>query len=89
MVRWAIAKNLLAVAAHHHDSPAGADLDMLAVVRHACRLADASGFAVMPSLPSRTYAELLAELPLQSKIPRDSEQLAFRITNKIASIEAI
>jgi HD-like signal output (HDOD) protein len=89
MVRWAIPKNLVAVAAHHHDSPADADPDMLAVVRHACRLADASGFAVMPSVQSRTYAELLAELPLQSKIPRDPEELAFRITNKIAAIEAL
>ena len=84
-----IAKNLVAVAAHHHDSPADGDSDMLAVVRHACRLADASGFAVMPCLPSRTYAELLAELPLQNAIPRDPEELAFRITNKIAAIEAI
>jgi hypothetical protein len=36
----------------------------------------------MPFLPSRTYAELLAELPLQSAIPRDPEELAFQISNK-------
>jgi putative nucleotidyltransferase with HDIG domain len=89
MLRWDIPKNLVAVASHHHDPPADDDSEMLAIIRHACKVADAAGFAVMSWAQPHAYEKLLADLPVKSKIPRDPEELAFRISNKIASLENV
>jgi len=88
MSRWNIPRNLVAVAAQHHDLPRGNDPSVLTLVRYGCRLADALGFEVVRGGRRTSYEDLVAEFPGPAKLPEDPQDLAFRIASKINSIES-
>lgn len=88
MSRWNIPKNLVVVAAEHHNPPRITDSGILTAVRFGCRMADLLGFEAVRSGGRRiTYEDLLAELPGPRKLPADRDEFAFRIASKINSIE--
>jgi HD-like signal output (HDOD) protein len=73
--RWRLPDSIVMAAGHHHEPPAG-ELDLLAVVQLACRLADLLGFTfseapsplsfddIAQSLPAAAAEELWDAIPL-------------------------
>lgn len=89
--RWNLPKMFLDVTAWHHDPPAAGEPAILAVVRRSCRMADALGFSAVHSIQTRTYEEILNDLPERerSRLPRDSSEFTHHIASKINSIETV
>ncbi len=75
---------LTEVVAHHHEVPTE-PFRMVHLVRVADRLADTLGFAVVPPLCERTYAEAIEELPVahRTRFVFDPDQLKLEIESKI------
>lgn len=73
---------------HHTAAEAVGDSGALAVVRFACKVASAIGFAAAPSFRF-SYQKLLDELPERPDlVPARFEELALWISRKINSIES-
>jgi putative nucleotidyltransferase with HDIG domain len=91
MTSWNLPQELIAVAAHHHGPRNGSKFDTLAAVRFSCMMSDTLGFHVARSIHTRTYQELLEELPAaeRKQFPAEAEELASRIAGKIKSIEFV
>jgi len=60
---WGFPDEFGELAARHHDSHAGKDRSLVALVRIACRLADALGFSGIRYQDTATLEELVGELP--------------------------
>jgi HD-like signal output (HDOD) protein len=63
--QWNLPEDFPFILGRHHDPPSGTSLDILGVVYHGCRLADALGFSVLKPLRSATLEEIHAALPAQ------------------------
>ncbi len=91
-VDWKLPQEFLDIISRHHDDQEnGGAFNLLAIIRLSCRLADTIGFTAIPSLKRGSYQELTSALPewLRDLLPDDPDDLAFRIANKINSIESV
>ena len=89
---WKLPNQFLDTISRHHAAPAAGDgFDLLAVIGLACRMADTLGFAAAPSLKCCSYQKLTSQFPARVRelLPREPEELAFRIATKINSIESV
>ena len=86
---WKLPGSFADVTAHHHAEPKNEESEVVGLVRHACRLADALGFAAARSLDARSYQELLERLSARERrqLPLDQEALALKIATKINAME--
>jgi len=86
---WNLPEELCAIAGRFPERTEESDLDLLGVVRIACRLANSLGFCVMknPNMPS--YREVLEELPLHvaASFPSEAEDLRSRLEEEIAALD--
>jgi putative nucleotidyltransferase with HDIG domain len=91
VLRWNLPKHYVGITSQHHEPAAGGNLDMLAIVRHSCRMADALGFNAVYPLQPQSYDEILACLPDRDRgrLPHEPSGLIFQIANKINSIESV
>ena len=90
-VDWKLPSQFLNIISRHHaGQEGGGAFELLAVIRLSCKMADTIGFAAAPSLKCCSYQELTSTLPerVRDLLPREPEDLAFRIANKINSIES-
>ncbi len=71
--KWNLPEPFPEIAGRHHDRQEGGEIDLLAVVSMACRLADELGFEVTKPLKPATVEEILAPLP---------EAVRFRLQNE-------
>lgn len=88
---WGLPSEFVEIACRHHEHEEGRRLDLLAVIRFSCRMANVIGFsAVRPATPTN-YKELVGELPPRegALFPGDSETLAIKVATKINSIEVV
>src|SRR5579864_2292021 len=85
MERMPFPSELCEVAAHHHDAIGDSPFRMVQLVRIADRMADALGFAVLPSNPQLSVDEALNELPeaLRRRVQFDPQELIAEIESKI------
>jgi HD-like signal output (HDOD) protein len=90
VLRWNLPKEFIRVTSEHHQRATGGPFDLVAVIRASCMMADALGFEVVLPREPRNYKELLAELPESHRnlLSRDTEDLSFRIAEKINSLES-
>jgi putative nucleotidyltransferase with HDIG domain len=91
-VDWKLPQEFLEIISRHHaDQENGGPFNLLAVIRLSCRLADTIGFTAIPSLKRGSYQELTSTLPerVRDLLPAEPDDLAFRIANKINSIESV
>jgi len=86
---WKLPRTFVDVTAHHHSKPENRTSDMVVLVRHACLLADALGFAAARSLESPSYQEVLEELSERERrrFCQSPEELSLKIATKINSME--
>jgi HD-like signal output (HDOD) protein len=86
---WKLPGTFAEVTAHHHAEPKNGESGTVGLVRNACRLADALGFAAVQSLDARSYPELLEQLSARERkqLPSDQEELALKIATKINAME--
>jgi putative nucleotidyltransferase with HDIG domain len=89
ILSWHLPKDFIAVTAQHHAPANNNKLDVLAIVRLSCMMADTLGFMAVHPLHPRSYEELLNELPedQRNRLPVDPKELASQIAGKINSIE--
>ncbi len=90
VIDWNLPHVFADVTSRHHTAENGVeDSEALAVVRFACKVADAIGFAAAPSF-AVSYQELLDDLPKQRPdlLPTKLEELALWISTKILAIES-
>jgi HD-like signal output (HDOD) protein len=88
--RWNLPKMFLEVTSLHHESPTAGEHSILSTVRRGCLMADTLGFSVVPSGQTRTYEEILQDLPERerSRLPHESSQFIEHIASKINLIES-
>jgi putative nucleotidyltransferase with HDIG domain len=88
---WNLPDEFLDITSRHHVQEDSGELDLLAVIRFACAMADSIGFASIHLAAPRNYEELVCTLPkrLQSRFQVNPEELASRIDNKINSILSV
>ncbi len=86
---WKLPRTFADVTAEHHAEPKDGESGVVALVRHACLLADALGFAAAVSLHARSYQEILEELSPRERrrFPLDQKELALKIATKINALE--
>ena len=90
IIGWELPGDFVEVVSRHHTASGGVwESKILDAVSFSCRVADAIGFAVAPSLPF-SYQELLDDLPKQKAdlFPAQPEELALQISRKISAIES-
>jgi hypothetical protein len=73
------------ILGRHHDPPSGSAADILGVVYHGCRLADALGFSVLKPLRPATVEEIRAALPepIAGRFTAYGAELAAMVEEKI------
>ncbi|MBZ5631619.1 MAG: HDOD domain-containing protein [Acidobacteriia bacterium] len=83
--KWGLPEDLRTVAGRHHDPSEGAELDLLRLVRVACRLADSLGYDVTRPLVPTNAKAALKELPLaaRQRFRKSPEQLRALIEKQI------
>lgn len=88
--RWSLPKMFLEVTSRHHEAPTAGEPSILSTVRRSCLMADTLGFSVVQSSRTRTYEEILQDLPERERslFPHESSQLSQHIASKINSIES-
>jgi HD-like signal output (HDOD) protein len=88
---WNLPAEFMEITAHHHDDLQDPQFNALAAVRFSCLMADALGFQVAHSIDSRTYEELLCELPERERqhFGPSRDEYAQQIAGKIKSVESI
>ena len=86
---WKLPGPFADVTAHHHAEQKDGDSGVVGLVRQACQLADALGFAAARSLDTRGYQELREELSVRERrqLPEDQDTLTLKIATKINSME--
>jgi putative nucleotidyltransferase with HDIG domain len=84
--KWGLPEDLRTVAGRHHDPSEGAELDLLRLVRVACRLADCLGYEVTRPLVPVNAPTVLKELPLaaRQRFLKTPEQLCALIEKQIS-----
>ncbi len=60
---WGLPRSFRMICEHHHDAIGGHDQELLQVVKTACRMADAFGFAAMNYQEVPGYDNIVASLP--------------------------
>jgi putative nucleotidyltransferase with HDIG domain len=88
MQRMPFPPELVEVAGHHHDAIVGdSPFGMCQLVRVADRMADALGFAVLPSSGQPTVDEALSELPegFRRRVQFDPQEMTAEIESRIKS----
>ena len=88
---WHLPSEFKAAVAHHHGAAdPGSQWNIAALVRVACRMADAVGYPAFAGCACTSYPELLAELPEEARAGLHSDGTAFaaEIAEAIHSIEA-
>jgi hypothetical protein len=88
--RWGLPEELRTVAGRHHDPSEGAEVDLLRVVRVACRLADSLGYDVTRPLVPVSAHSVLKELPFaaRQRFLKTSEQLCALIEKQILEFDS-
>ncbi len=88
--RWSLPKMFLEVTSRHHEASAAGESSILSTVRRSCKMADTLGFSVVQSCRTRSYEEILQDLPERerSRLPHESSELSQHIASKINSIES-
>jgi HD-like signal output (HDOD) protein len=82
--RWRLPDSIVMAAGHHHEPPAG-ELDLLAVVQLACRLADLLGFTFSEAPSPLSFDDIAQALPaaaaeeLWDAIPLLQEEISKQI----------
>lgn len=86
---WNLPEIFRSVTARHHDPATAGEPRELSVVRLGCEIAEALGFNVARSIPSRSYEEIRNELPERerSRLPQEATELGHFIASRINSIE--
>jgi HD-like signal output (HDOD) protein len=86
---WNLPKEFIEITAHHHDSEPSFDLKAPSLVRHACKFADALGFQAIRPWETKTYEQLLEEIPEPHRQVFKFEPWAMKLSieSKIASFE--
>ena len=92
ITNWKLPLELDAIVSEHHDThkPDGA-WGMPELVKISCKMADAAGFPAFPGCETRSYSELVAELPARERrlfFP-DLQSLASEISAAIRAIESV
>lgn len=87
--RWNLPEEFRVIAGRHHDPSDGGDLDLLAIVHVACRLADALGYDVSRPLKPLEMEEVLAELPsdARARLRSTPEDMRARIEERLRSYD--
>src|SRR5208282_3422900 len=62
---WALPRDFSEVCAHHHDAPDPKDSEILQLVKAACMIADAIGFAAVKCRQQPSYQEATSPLTLR------------------------
>ena len=89
VLAWHLPDELLEVVWHHHAPLDDILVDIPAVIRFSCKLAELIGFGVIATVPVPRYEDLLVRLPEKGNLfPANRDELAFRIATKINSIES-
>jgi len=88
-VLWNLPDAYLAITAGHHDRGAHTT-GAASLIPPSCELADLLGFAVIPCRSTRSYVEILAELPESAgkRFHAEAKDLAAEITSEIKAIES-
>lgn len=89
---WKLPEEFEAIVAGHHAEPqGGGGWEMARLVRLACRMADAAGFAAYPACETESFGALLEELPVRERklFFTDVESLAYEVGRKISAIESL
>jgi HD-like signal output (HDOD) protein len=91
IAEWRLPPSFEPVVAGHHaprqpDEPWG----MTGLIRLACRMADAAGFAAFAGCEVTPYAELMAEIPAEERgfFPEDASALSAAVGSRIESAES-
>jgi len=86
---WCLPRDFSEICEHHHDAPDAADSDVLQVVKAACGMADAIGFAAVKCRRQPAFEDAAA--PLKPRLagragPRE-EDLRAIVTARLAAFE--
>ncbi|HEY2646643.1 MAG TPA: HDOD domain-containing protein [Candidatus Acidoferrales bacterium] len=89
MTRWKLPKVLMEVASRHHDPAVPGEPAFLSIVRRSCRMADTLGFGAIQPHQSRSYVEILAEIPERerTRFPPQFNEFVEHIASRINSLE--
>ncbi len=89
---WKLPEEFEAIVGEHHAAPEQDEgWGMTALVRLACRMADAVGYAAFPACACSDFAELREELPARERklFFTNAESLAYEVGRKITALEMI
>jgi len=88
---WKLPHEFMDITSQHHAKRNFKALDLLALVRFSCQMADTLGFAAVRPFNPASYRDLLAELPERERdrLGPNAEKLTFQIASKINSIESV
>ncbi|MGA3028971.1 MAG: HDOD domain-containing protein [Bryobacteraceae bacterium] len=86
---WNLPEELCVIAGRFPERTEQSDLNLLDVVRMACRLANSVGFCVLPNPHGRSYRDVLDELPLHvaASFPSEAEDLRARLEEEVAALD--
>jgi HD-like signal output (HDOD) protein len=87
---WNLPEELCAIAGRFPEQTEQRDeLDLLGVVRTACRLANSLGFCVLRNPHGPSYRDILDEMPLSvaASFPSEAEDLRSRLEEEIATLD--
>ena len=87
---WKLPSMFLEITSKHHVARTESKLTMLAVVQLSCLLADSLGYGVAKTLQSRSYEDLLLDIPERERQqwPTQPQDLAVQLADKINCIES-
>ena len=86
---WALPESFLDICEHHHDPMQSGDMPLLHVVKIACRLSDALGYAAVLCRSTVSYRDLVSALPnsvRKDRLPTE-EELRRHVEERLASFE--
>jgi HD-like signal output (HDOD) protein len=88
-VSWKLPQVFGVVAALHHSWPRDDKFDIVALVRAACALADALGFAAVSPFFPQAVEDIMMGLPerVQGRFSAYAGQLAIDVTRRVSSLE--
>ena len=86
---WNLPEELCRVAGRFPEQTESGELDLVEVVRTACRLANSLGFCVLTNPHSPSYKEILDGLPthVAASFPSEAGDLRLRIEEEIAALD--
>jgi HD-like signal output (HDOD) protein len=86
---WNLPEELCAITGRFPPRTEQSELDLLDVVRMACRLANSLGFCVLRNPHGPAYRDILDELPLHvaASFPSEAEDLRARLEEELATLD--